>query len=110
MCHRSVGLAQNLIEAGGISTVSISMVPYVTYGVGIPRAICVRFPYGNPFGEPGQSETQTTILCAALRWLYDATEANMPVRLAVRWRRSGSGGRDSGPASSQRRPESGGRE
>lgn len=94
MCHRSVGLAQNLIEAAGIATVSISMVPHVTYGVGVPRAVYVRFPYGNPFGEPHQTETQMAILRAALRWLHDATEPNAPVRLAISWRRSRRGGGD----------------
>ena len=94
MCHRSVGLAQNIIEAAGIATVSVTMVPYVTYGVGVPRAMYVRFPYGNPFGEPGQTETQMTILRAALRWLYDARAPNQPVRLPVSWRRSRQGGRD----------------
>jgi D-proline reductase (dithiol) PrdB len=93
MCHRSVGLAQNLIEAAGIATVSISMAPYVTYGVGVPRALYVRFPYGNPFGEPRESETQGSILSAALRWLYDASEPNQPVRLAVSWRRAHRGER-----------------
>jgi D-proline reductase (dithiol) PrdB len=88
MCHRSVGLVQNSIEAAGIATVSLSMVPYVTYGVRVPRALYLRFPYGNPFGEPSQIETQTTILYAALRWLHDAERPNQPVRLDVKWRRS----------------------
>ena len=88
MCHRSVGLAQNMIEAAGIATVSLTMVPNVTYAVGVPRAVYVRFPYGNPFGEPNQPETQKTILREALRWLYDAAEPNQPVRLPVSWRRS----------------------
>ncbi|MGQ0569868.1 MAG: hypothetical protein ACT4P5_10120 [Armatimonadota bacterium] len=88
MCHRSVGLVQNIIEGSGIATVSITMVPYVTYGIGVPRALFVRFPYGNPFGEPGDTQTQRAILQSALQWLYDAREPNQQGRLSVGWRRS----------------------
>lgn len=87
MCHRSVGLAQNVLEHASIATVSMTMAPTVTYGVGVPRALYVRFPYGNPYGEPGDTGTQREILHAALRWLYEATEPNQMARLAIGWRR-----------------------
>lgn len=88
MCHRSVGLAQHLVEQAGISTVSITMAPTVTYGTGVPRALYVRVPYGNPFGERGDAATQREILHAALKWLYEARGPNQMVRLAIGWRRS----------------------
>lgn len=88
MCHRSVGLAQNIVEGAGIATVSVSMAPTVTYGVGVPRALYVRFPYGNPFGEPGDEHTQREILLAALTWLSEAEMPNQMMRLAVGWRRT----------------------
>jgi D-proline reductase (dithiol) PrdB len=88
MCHRSVGLAQNVLEAEGIATVSVSMAPVVTYGVGVPRALYVRFPYGNPYGGPGDADTQREILTALLDWLHEAGEPNQMVRLAVGWRRT----------------------
>jgi D-proline reductase (dithiol) PrdB len=91
MCHRSVGLAQNVLEGCGISTVSVSMAPIVTYGVRVPRALYVRFPYGNPYGEPGDADTQREILMALLEWLYDAREPNQMARLAVSWRRGARG-------------------
>lgn len=83
-----MGLVQNALEAAGIATVSISMVPYISVGTGVPRMLHVRFPYGAPFGEPGDAHTQRRILEAALRWLYDAPGPNQPVRLRVPWRRS----------------------
>ena len=79
---------QNKIEQAGIATVSITMVPYVMIGTGVPRTLYVRFPYGNPFGEPGDAGTQRTILESALRWLYEAPEPNALFRLRVSWRRS----------------------
>jgi hypothetical protein len=88
MCHRSVGLAQNAMEDAGISTVSLSMVPYASLAVKVPRALYVRLPLGNPFGESGDVHTQRAILETAVRWLYAAKEPNRVSRLAVSWRRS----------------------
>jgi D-proline reductase (dithiol) PrdB len=96
MCHRSVGLVQNAIEAAGIATVSVTMMPYASLAVGVPRALYARFPLGNPFGEPGDVGLQRAILTTALRWLYDAPAPNRVARLAVSWRRSRRGPRAGG--------------
>jgi hypothetical protein len=88
MCHRTVGLVQNALEAARIATVSVTMVPYVTLGVRVPRALYARVPYGNPFGDPHQSEAQRAILETAIAWLYHAREPNKVHRLAMSWRRS----------------------
>ena len=83
-----MGLVQNGIEEAGIATVSITMVPYVTIATGVPRTLHVRFPYGDPFGEPGAVSIQREILGAALQWLYDAPGPNQLFKLRVDWRRS----------------------
>jgi D-proline reductase (dithiol) PrdB len=83
-----VGLVQNAIEEAGIATVSITMVPYISIATGVPRTLYVRFPYGDPFGEPGDAIRQREILQAALHWLYDAPGPNQLFRLRVNWRRS----------------------
>jgi hypothetical protein len=64
------------------------MVPYISIGTMVPRMLHVRFPYGDPFGEPGDTLTQREILESALRWLYEAPGPNLPFRLRVKWRRS----------------------
>jgi len=79
---------QNGIETAGIATVSLSMAPYITLATGVPRALYIRFPFGDPFGEPGASETQRTVLESALRWIYEAPDPNRLFRLRVQWRRS----------------------
>lgn len=79
---------QNAIEAAGIATVSITMVPHVTISTGVPRTLHVRFPYGDPFGEPGAATSQREILGAALQWLYDAPGPNQLFKLRIDWRRS----------------------
>ncbi len=87
MCHRSVGLVQNALEEAGIATVSITMVPYATLGVRVPRALYARVPLGNPFGEPHDADGQRAILDTAVAWLNQAPEPNRVYRLAVSWRR-----------------------
>jgi D-proline reductase (dithiol) PrdB len=79
---------QNAIETAGIATVSLSLAPHITLATGVPRALYVRFPFGDPFGEPGDVETQRTILKSALEWLYEAPGPNQVFRLVVSWRRS----------------------
>jgi hypothetical protein len=79
---------QNGIETAGIATVSISMAPHITAATGVPRALHIRFPFGDPYGEPGDSETQRMILESALRWIYEAPASNRLFLLRVQWRRS----------------------
>jgi hypothetical protein len=83
-----VGLLQTAIEASGIATVSITMVPYISIATGVPRTLYVRFPYGDPFGEPGDVARQREVLTAALQWLYDAPAPNQLFKLSASWRRS----------------------
>ena len=87
MCHRSVGLIQNIVEAAGIATVSISMKPEITLGVRVPRAGYLRFPLGNPFGSPFDAELQAQILTDILATLTGTTEPGGVYELPYRWRR-----------------------
>lgn len=87
MCHKSVGLVQNIVEARGIATISITVRPEITWGVGVPRAAYVRFPTGAPLGEPGQNWQHRTILKGVLDVLAEAEEPRTMVELPYRWRR-----------------------
>ncbi len=87
MCHRSVGLIQNIIEQRGISTVSITTKPEITLGVGIPRGGYIRFPLGNPFGQPFEEDLQKHVLVDLLSILEEAREPKTVYELPYRWRR-----------------------
>ncbi len=69
MCHQSVGLIQSVIEAAGIPTVSISLLPEVTARVKPPRVLFVDRPLGFPLGYPGNKNVQREILRQALALL-----------------------------------------
>ena len=62
-----MGLVQRAIEAAGIPTVSVTMLPEITRKVGVPRAVRVGFPLGHPFGFPGQAFLQRRILSEMIR-------------------------------------------
>lgn len=87
MCHRSVGLIQNVVEGRGISTISVSLKPEITLGVGVSRAGFLRFPLGHPVGEPGNAELQRSILLDLFEVLVDADAPNTVLELPYRWRR-----------------------
>jgi D-proline reductase (dithiol) PrdB len=87
MCHRSVGLVQGAVEAAGIPTVSVCMRPEITCHMNVSRAAYVRFPLGNPLGEPGRPDQQRLVLDQLLRLLEEADQGGTVVELPFRWRR-----------------------
>ena len=87
-------LARSL-EAGGLATVALTMIPELTEIVGTPRALAVGFPFGAPFGDPGAASLQRSVLSEALALVDRAVEPGGVRESAARWR------------DGSRRPESG---
>ncbi|MBI3893072.1 MAG: hypothetical protein HY303_16260 [Candidatus Wallbacteria bacterium] len=88
-----MGLIQREIERRGIPTVSVSINRTLTERVRPPRAFFLRWPFGHPFGEPGNVEQQMTILMEVLRGLSAIREPGTIVDLPYRWRREDYTGR-----------------
>jgi hypothetical protein len=80
-----VGLAQREIEAAGISTVSLSMIPDFTGAPGVPRVAAIAYPISRPLGVPGDSEGQRAVLRAALAVLEDAEGPGTVKTLPFAW-------------------------
>lgn len=74
------------MERAGMSTVSVSMRPDISLAMKAPRCAYVRFPLGNPFGEPGRPDQQRRILDHLLE-LVETCEEPQVVELSYRWRR-----------------------
>lgn len=87
MCHQSVGLLQGAIEQHGIPTISISVRPEITTHANVSRSCYVRFPTGNPVGEPHRPDQQRLILTAILEQLVAIQQPGTMVELPFRWRR-----------------------
>lgn len=69
-----------------MSTVSVCLRPDISLAMKVPRAVYLRFPLGNPMGEPDRPDQQAWIL----EHMFDVLEtANEPqiVELPYRWRR-----------------------
>ena len=88
MCHQSVGLLQGAIEREGIPTISVTVRPEITAHARVSRACYLRFPTGNPMGEPRKPDQQRQLLLAVLEQLAAIQEPETIVELPFRWRRT----------------------
>ncbi|MCF8080810.1 MAG: hypothetical protein K9K88_16145 [Desulfobacterales bacterium] len=82
-----MGLIQRAIEQVGIPTVSVSIVREYTEKVKPSRAVYLRWPFGHPFGEPGNVNQQAAVLGKTLEVLSTSKIPGEIVDLGWRWRR-----------------------
>jgi hypothetical protein len=80
-----VGLVHRVIEASGIPTVTLSMIPDLTRTVGVPRLAGISYPMGQPFGKPHDADGQRAVLRASLELLAIATAPDSYVELPFVW-------------------------
>jgi hypothetical protein len=80
-----VPVLARVIEAAGISTVLVTMVPDLAERIGVPRIVGVEFPFGHTLGHAGDHEEQMNVIRDALRVLRDASEPNTVVHLPYEW-------------------------
>jgi D-proline reductase (dithiol) PrdB len=73
------------IEAAGIPTVTVTMMPSVAEERLAPRIVGVEFPFGHAFGMPHDRVMQRRSLELALRVLAGATKFSTRVDLDVEW-------------------------
>jgi hypothetical protein len=69
MCNQTVGLVQGALEAAGIATVSLTLLPEVTRKVRPPRALSMPFSFGYPLGQPFDRVLHRKIVLDALALL-----------------------------------------
>ena len=80
-----MGLAQRVLEAGGIATVTLSMIPDLTRAVGVPRLVGISHPMGQPFGRPNDADRQRAVLRAMLELLVSASGPGSEIELPFEW-------------------------
>jgi hypothetical protein len=80
-----VGLVQRVIEASGIPTVALSMIPELTRAVGVPRLAGISYPFGRPLGRPHDADGQREVLRAMLDLLTRASGPDTYVELPFVW-------------------------
>jgi hypothetical protein len=80
-----VGLAQRVLEARGIPTVALSMIPELTRAVGVPRLAGISYPMGRPLGRPHDADGQRAVLRRVLEVLSTAVTPDTYVELPFTW-------------------------
>jgi hypothetical protein len=73
------------IEAAGISTVFVTMMPYLAEACGTPRIVAVEFPFGHPLGHAHDRDEQLKVIRDALRALQEIERPNTTVHLPYEW-------------------------
>jgi hypothetical protein len=80
-----VPVLARLIEAAGIPTVVVTMMPSVAARLLAPRIVGVEFPFGHPFGQPHDRRTQHLVLDTALAVLAGAATPGTRVDVDLAW-------------------------
>jgi hypothetical protein len=80
-----VPVLARVIEAAGISTVVVTMVPYLAEAGGTPRIVAVEFPFGHPLGHAHDRDEQLKVIRDALRALQEIEQPNTVVHLPYEW-------------------------
>ncbi len=80
-----MGLVARRIEAAGIATVTLNMIwPYQRL-VGMPRVAAIEHPFGRPYGDVDDADTQRAVLRAALGVFALAREPGYVEHLPFVW-------------------------
>lgn len=80
-----MGLVQRVIEASGIPTVTLSMIPDLTRATGVPRLAGISYPIGRSFGQPHDADGQRAVLRAMLDLFTSASGPGHYVELPFEW-------------------------
>ena len=74
-----------LLEAAGLPTVVVTMMPSIASALGAPRIVGVEFPFGHPFGMPHDRQMQQRVLFTALTVLAGAPKPGTRVDIDIAW-------------------------
>ncbi len=88
VCHQSVSLAANQLEAAGIASVVLGCAKDIVEYVGVPRFLFSDFPLGNAAGRPHDLDSQDATLELAFKLLEGAPAARTTVQSPLRWSES----------------------
>lgn len=80
-----MGLVQRVLEASGIPTVTLALIPDLTRAVGVPRLAGISYPFGRPLGKPHDADGQRAVLGAMLEVLASASGPDTYVELPFTW-------------------------
>ena len=74
-----------LFEATGFSTILVTMMPFWSEKVGVPRTLAVEHPFGLTLGQPNDPERQQHVIREAFSLLESATEPGTIAHSDYEW-------------------------
>ncbi len=74
-----------LFEAAGMSTVTVTNMPFWAERVGAPRSLAVEFPFGHILGRPHDPPLQRRVILQALELLERATAPGVIAHFQEPW-------------------------
>ena len=80
-----MGLVSRVLEANGIPTVTLSLIPDLTRALGVPRLAGLSYPFSRPLGQPHDADGQRAVLRALLNLLDTSTGPDTYVELPFVW-------------------------
>ena len=73
MCTRTVSAIAHVLEAHGLTTLTIGTVPAHIRNTRPPRGLICDFPLGRPLGKPADAEFQHRVLAALFDMLSESS-------------------------------------
>lgn len=73
------------LEAAGLATILVTMMPYWAEKVGAPRTLAVEHPFGQTLGQPGDTAGQMRVIGQALDVLTTAVTPGTIVHSPETW-------------------------
>ena len=73
------------LEAAGLATILVTMMPYWAEKVGAPRTLAVEYPFGQTLGQPGDAAGQMWVIRQALEVLVTAVTPGTIVHTPEIW-------------------------
>ena len=80
-----MGLVARRVEELGVSTVCVNMLWTMQRIVGMPRVAAVEHPFGRPYGDVDDADTQRAVLRAALELAETASAPGSVAHLPFVW-------------------------
>jgi len=80
-----VSVLARLVEASGIPTVLVTMMPDVAEWLLVPRIVGVEFPFGHSFGPAGDEVVHRRVLETAVVVLGGSTSFGTRVDIDLEW-------------------------
>ena len=74
-----------VIEASGIATVTVTMMPFLAEKFRVSRVVGVEFPFGHAFGLPHDVPMQRAVSEAAVQLLAEATGPESRLDVEIEW-------------------------